>query len=115
MPPPLVFVAHMDHPGFEMLDGKRAEFLGSVPREMFAKGGRVRFYTLQGGVPRQSSIVTATIRRFDGSGWPKRKIVELAVDGAVRKGVWGCGTCRRFGWQAGDCRQRRLTTCSDRS
>jgi hypothetical protein len=29
---PLVFVAHMDHPGFEMLDGKRAEFLGACRR-----------------------------------------------------------------------------------
>lgn len=86
---PLAFVAHMDHPGFEMLDGQRAEFLGGVPKEMLAKGGRVRVYTSQGRVPRSPSIVKATIRRFDGSGWPKRKIVELAVSGAVRKGDLG--------------------------
>src|SRR5258708_6829549 len=41
---PLVFVAHMDHPGFEMLGGNQAEFLGGVPKEMFAKGVRLRFY-----------------------------------------------------------------------
>ena len=28
--PPLVLMAHMDHPGFEALGGKRAEFLGGV-------------------------------------------------------------------------------------
>jgi len=41
--PPLVFVAHMDHPGFEALGGGHAEFLGGVPREMF-KNARVRFF-----------------------------------------------------------------------
>jgi hypothetical protein len=86
---PLVFVAHMDHPGFEMLDGNRAEFLGGVPKEMFARGGRVRIYTSQPNVGRRRSTVKATIRRFVGSGWPKRKIVELAVDGTVRKGDVG--------------------------
>jgi endoglucanase len=86
---PLVFVAHMDHPGFEMLGGKRAEFLGGVPKEMLAKGGRVRVYPSQSGGQGQHSTVRATIRRFDGSRWPKRKIVELTVDGAVRKGDLG--------------------------
>ncbi|MGD0059680.1 MAG: M20/M25/M40 family metallo-hydrolase [Verrucomicrobiia bacterium] len=86
---PLVFVAHMDHPGFEMLDGKRAEFLGGVPKEMFAKGERVRIYASQAGVEREPSTVKATIRRFDGSRWPRRKIVELTIDGAVRKGDLG--------------------------
>jgi endoglucanase len=86
---PLVFVAHMDHPGFEMLDGKRAEFLGGVPKEMLAKGGRVRFYTARVRVQREFSTVKATIRRLDGSRWPKRKIVELTIDGAVRKGDLG--------------------------
>src|SRR5664279_1776617 len=42
--PPLVFVAHMDHPGFEMLGGNRAEFLGGVPKEMFARGVGIRVY-----------------------------------------------------------------------
>ncbi|MGO9610812.1 MAG: hypothetical protein ACLPT4_14370, partial [Verrucomicrobiia bacterium] len=87
--PPLVFVAHMDHPGFEMLDGKRAEFLGGVPKEMLARGGRVRFYTSRDRVQRRFSTVKATIRRLDEYGWPKRKIVELAVDGAVREGDFG--------------------------
>jgi endoglucanase len=86
---PLVFVAHMDHPGFEMLDGKRAEFLGSVPKEMLARGGRVRVYTSQGGRERQPFVVRATIRRFDGSGWPRQKIVDLTVNGTVRKGDLG--------------------------
>ncbi len=98
---PLVFVAHMDHPGFEMLDGKRAEFLGGVPKEMLAKGGRVRVYTSPDVVGQRPSAVKATIRRFDGSGWPKRKIVELTVDGAVRRGdlgMWDVPAFRLFGW-----------------
>ncbi len=40
--PPLVLVAHMDHPGFEALGGHRVEFLGNVPPEMFPHG-RIRF------------------------------------------------------------------------
>jgi endoglucanase len=98
---PLVFVAHMDHPGFEMLDGKRAEFLGGVPKEMFAKGERVRVYTSRGGVEQKSSVVKATIRRFDGSGWPRRKIVELNVDGVVRKGDLGMWDVPAFRVSAG--------------
>jgi endoglucanase len=79
----------MDHPGFEMLDGRRAEFLGGVPKQMLAKGGRVRLYTSPDDVGQRPSTVKATIRRFDGSRWPKRKIVELTVDGAVRRGDLG--------------------------
>ena len=86
---PLVYAAHMDHPGFEMLDGKRAEFLGGVPKEMFAKGGKVRLYSSRDRVHRQPSAVKATIRRFDRSEWPRRKIVELSVDGTARRGDLG--------------------------
>ena len=89
---PLVFVAHMDHPGFEMLGGNRAEFLGGVPREMFARGVGVRIYSvLEGGSltplssrnERQSadksahSTVRATITRLDETAWPKRKLLTL--------------------------------------
>jgi len=40
--PPLVLVAHMDHPGFESLGGDRVEFLGGVPPELFPRA-RIRF------------------------------------------------------------------------
>jgi len=114
-PAPLVFVAHMDHPGFEMLDGRRAEFLGGVPKEMLAKGGKVRVYTSENRVQGQLSSVKATIRRFDGSGWPKRKIVGLTVEGAVRKGDLGMWDVPAFRVSATNSRQRQLTTCLDRS
>jgi putative aminopeptidase FrvX len=67
---PLVFVAHMDHPGFEMLGGNRAEFLGGVPKEMFAKGVGVRVYTSHG-------MERAKLATFNSSAWPKRKLVTL--------------------------------------
>jgi endoglucanase len=73
---PLIFVAHMDHPGFEGVGGKRAEFLGGVPREYFP-GASVRF-----------GEVRAKVRRVL-PGWPKRKLVELTAavpDGAL--GMW---------------------------
>lgn len=62
--PPLVLMAHMDHPGFEALGGKRAEFLGGVPKEWFV-GAPVRF-----------GDVRTKVRRVL-PGWPKRKLVEL--------------------------------------
>ena len=87
---PLVFVAHMDHPGFEMLGGNRAEFLGGVPKEMFERGISVRFHS---GVEcgdlsplcgkRRScdesrhSIIAGQIQSFEKQRWPKRKIVKL--------------------------------------
>jgi endoglucanase len=79
---PLVFVAHMDHPGFEMLGGNRAEFLGGVPQEMFAKGVGVRVYAANG-------MQRMKLARFDASAWPKRKLVELRTDGSLRKGDVG--------------------------
>src|ERR1041385_5082110 len=102
--PPVIFVAHMDHPGFEMLGGKRAEFLGGVPREMFAKGVGVRVFSAlecsdlselfvrgkrQSCVKPQHSIERATIARFNASAWPKRKLVELRTDQPLRKGDFG--------------------------
>ncbi len=78
---PLVFVAHMDHPGFEALGGDRAEFLGGVPKESFA-GSPVRFF---GG----DGLVRATVKRVDTSRWPRRKLVKLQTDGTLRKGDVG--------------------------
>ncbi|HUJ70820.1 MAG TPA: hypothetical protein VLZ30_01155 [Verrucomicrobiae bacterium] len=79
---PLVFVAHMDHPGFEMLGGNRAEFLGGVPREMFAKGVGVRVYSA-------NNVGHVKLARFDASAWPKRKLVELRAGGALHPGDFG--------------------------
>ncbi len=82
--PPLVFMAHMDHPGFEALGGRRAEFLGGVPKEWFRPGTPVRFYP---AFPRrgeatsaasgEGEVVRTRIKRLL-PGWPKRKLVELA-------------------------------------
>lgn len=79
--PPLVFVAHMDHPGFEVTGPQAAEFFGGVPKECF-KGTGVRFYTSAG-------IVKAKVQRVL-PGWPKQKRVKLCkLTGALRRGDFG--------------------------
>ncbi len=84
--PPLVFVAHMDHPGFEMLGGNRAEFLGGVPKEMFARGVGVRVYGSDG-------FCRMKVARLLTSAWPKRKLIMLSDEregkNRVRKGDLG--------------------------
>ena len=91
---PLVYVAHMDHPGFEMLGGNRAEFLGGVPQEMFAKGVGVRVYSNDGnpesvrGCP-TTSVGKGIVMRLDKAALPKRKLVQLRTDGSLRKGDFG--------------------------
>jgi endoglucanase len=87
--PPLVFVAHMDHPGFEALGGNRAEFLGGVPAEWFP-GARVRF-----------GKIRTKIRRVL-PGWPKRKRVELPMD--VPCGTFGTWDVPMVRLQAGKLR-----------
>lgn len=86
---PLVFVAHMDHPGFEALGGYQAEFLGGVGQEWFP-GARVRFgeirTTIRGVLP----------------GWPKRKRVELPM--RVSRGAFGTWDVPMFRVQAGKLR-----------
>src|SRR5579862_125170 len=73
--PPLVFVAHMDHPAFEMLGKNTAEFLGGVPREMFARGQKIRVHDQSG-----SFLGKAAIRRLLPG--KKRKLVELSGEGS---------------------------------
>jgi putative aminopeptidase FrvX len=79
--PPLVFVAHMDHPGFEILDGRHAEFLGGVPKEVFV-GAEVRVF----GAGRTSR---ATVVHLDEAAWPHRKLVVLRSDHPLRRGEFG--------------------------
>jgi len=75
---PLVLVAHMDHPGFEVLGPNRARFLGGVPREMFRRGAGVRFHTANG-------IVRMRIRRRIAG----ENRVELSGAAGLRRGDFG--------------------------
>src|SRR5207302_3597647 len=54
-----------DLPGFEMLGGHRAEFLGGVPKEMFARGVGVRVYGSEG-------VRRLKIARLIAAAWPKQ-------------------------------------------
>jgi endoglucanase len=90
---PLVFVAHMDHPGFEMLGGRRAEFLGGVPKELFV-GASVRVFGAAG-------VVRAKVARVDGAKWPRRKFVELDSRLPLCKGDVGMWDVPMFRVQRG--------------
>jgi|YelNatPaOPRAMG01_1025707.scaffolds.fasta_scaffold01814_10 endoglucanase len=69
---PVVFVAHMDHPGFEALGPNRAQFLGGVPLELL-KGARIRF-----------GSVRANVRRVH-----RDKQLDIVADGPLRAGEPG--------------------------
>ena len=104
---PLVFVAHMDHPGFEALDSNRAEFLGSVPKTLF-KGGRARFYPSR---LENRSCIRARIVRVDEPAWPKRKLVYLKAesrkpkaDRCIRPGDFGMWDLPAFRLRGGKLR-----------
>ena len=87
---PLVFAAHMDHPGFRALRGERrgkayrldARFLGGVAREYFVPGVRVRFF---GGAASPRARVVA-VRRGEGRDGYR---VELAADVPIAPGSFG--------------------------
>ncbi len=91
---PLVFCAHMDHPGFEALGPTRAEFLGGVPKEMFP-GAHVRFFCADGEE-------RVAIKRLDDSRWPDCKIVELRGNSRVRRGDFGMWDVPGFAVKAGN-------------
>lgn len=78
---PLVYVAHMDHPGFEVTARDRAEFLGGVPKECFS-GSPVRIYS-------DGKIIKATVAGIDEKRWPRQKLVKLKAAIALRKGDFG--------------------------
>jgi putative aminopeptidase FrvX len=78
---PLVLVAHMDHPGFEVLDNGRVEFLGNVPREMFHKA-RLLIHGRHQST--RARIVTMEQRR-----WPRRKIARIVPRRPVGPGDYG--------------------------
>jgi endoglucanase len=78
---PIVLVAHMDHPGFEMTGPNEAEFLGGVPKEWFP-GAPVRFYS-------GNAVVRGRVVAIDKKLWPKRKMTRLKLDGVAKSGDFG--------------------------
>ena len=81
---PVVFMAHMDHPGFEVIEDSEGgfamtRFLGNVPREYFRIGARVRVI---GGESEQ----VARIWSLPDVDWAREKLVRLRVRKPVRRG-----------------------------
>jgi endoglucanase len=84
---PVVFTAHMDHPGFEVVEDAvggfvMTQFMGSVPREYFKPGVRVRLFGAEGER-------RATIWSVPDVDWDKEKLVRLRVRGPARRGDFG--------------------------
>jgi endoglucanase len=84
---PVAFVAHMDHPGFEVLEEAAGSFvmtrfLGVVPRECFRPGVRVRLFGADGEQ-------RARIWSVPDVDWNKEKLVRLHLKGPARRGDFG--------------------------
>jgi len=86
---PLAFVAHMDHPGFEITENScngsvRAAFLGGIHRD-FVPNARVRIFGEQ--------EVTARVAHIESwepmEVWKKSQIVRLKLRGNVKRGDFG--------------------------
>ena len=89
-PSPLVFAAHMDHPGFRALGGERrgmnngldALFLGGVAPEYFLPGARVRFFG-------PDTSVRARVVGLRRRGRQRGLRVELEAEAPVAPGSFG--------------------------
>ena len=80
---PLAFVAHMDHPGFEVIEDSRngsvrAAFLGGIHREC-VPGASVRIFG--------KTEVAARIEKIER--WDKRQVVRLRISAPVQRGDFG--------------------------
>jgi len=93
---PLAFVAHMDHPGFEVLERSRngavrAAFMGGIVRKCVLRAP-VRVFG--------SKEVAARVTKIDSWGTPQApkrpQIVRLRVHGPVRRGDFGMWGLRPF-------------------
>jgi putative aminopeptidase FrvX len=104
---PILFAAHMDHPGFiaeKMLDGGRvqAEWRGGVQARYFAKE-KLRFYsggrwipgTIEKVIPQKAGKGSRRGKAAAGDAPPKAVVAR--VKGRVAKGspgMWACGDAK---------------------
>jgi putative aminopeptidase FrvX len=106
---PVAFEAHMDHPGFEILQNAErgrvaARFLGGVRMDFF-KGSRARIFCHSDGMrpveTRKPGGVRGVVASVDRKKWPKEKRVTLSVDGPVRRGDFGMWDLNPFAMRDG--------------
>jgi len=111
---PIAFEAHMDHPGFEILeDAKKdgtaaAKFLGGVNLDFF-KGAKVCVFSRDNGA-KKSKGVPAVVTHVDRENWAKEMRVTLRVGGAVRKGDFAMWDLKPFAPKGGKIHTR---ACDD--
>lgn len=103
--PPLVLVAHLDHPGFvvERVEGRRAEleFRGGVRRRHARVGTRVEFFGLSGETPIGRGALTRALASERGTDW---------LGGGVARIVSGRAEAGGFAmWQLPPCTVRGRT------
>jgi endoglucanase len=115
---PVVFEAHMDHPGFEILaDAEHgrvaAQFLGGVQLD-YVKGARARIFCHGNGNrpvgKRKPDGVRGVVMVVDRKKWSTQKHVTLAVDGPVRRGDFGMWDLKPFAVRNG---QLHTRACDD--
>ena len=78
--PPIWLVAHMDHPGLEVVGPRTARLLGGVRPTYLRRGVKLRFY-------RDEEAIAATIRKFD----PRTETTSFHGPAAsrLRRGAFG--------------------------
>ncbi len=94
---PIVFLAHMDHPGFRVRAVRGAtvdlEVLGGAPR--VRRGARLRLYGLEDGSRRV--VTTASERRRGARRLVRARMVDAPVVGSPAFGMWDLPPCVRDG------------------
>ena len=97
--PSLACIAHMDHPGFEIVDASgvtaEASWFGGVDAKYFS-GARVIVYDRDSGAPRARGVVRKITKNILG----RVEKMSLRLDGSVQPGdfgTWNLAPFRRQG------------------
>ena len=97
---PIWLVAHMDHPGLEMIGKREAVLLGGIAPAYFRRGTRLRFY-------RDGEVVAARVSRYTPKTYRFRLVPSPEVD-RLRRHDMGVFELEDFVVRAGRVHARQL-------